>query len=967
MIGVRADARVDRTGIRDRHHAQARVLDRLRVAVARWRSRVAWRLFPLAIPLVNLDITMSRAEAIAQGAKRSPTRLHARARRRAQRRRASRTTATTQNYVELEGGGKRGVRARWSQGDRLRAVLVGRAAVHARRGRARSIDPLPARRRARTASRRRVPETYVRDAATKALDAAAARALAEDARARRTGSVDLAPYTLLEQSQQTRPSGRVDHAFVYRARRDARRGAHPAAARGHRRRARPRSRRTCTCPKSFERRFRELRSANNTIAGRRERRRPGCSTASAAASSACCGSRASTGSLWRPALVAGLVVGGAAGATTLAGRAGARGSASTPRNRRRRSGCGRSARRVLVAVGGGLGVRARVHGGGEPDAPRVSAPPAAVARLVARGGADARRCSDARSAAICSCRSSWRSIAAFYYATNRWLGWWQPSEVADRSRTSSRSRVPALTPIAMSLQAGFMEECLFRAVPLSLGALIGARFGRRTLGIAHRVRAAGAGVRRRARQLSRAFPSYSRLVELVLPSMLWALDLPALRPAADDPAARAVRSRAVLDPAVPRRRAGRAAAARAGHRRGARAARRSCCGGAGRPAHGASCRRRFATARGRRGAAARPMRRGRSAASAARPPVAGVPARAARARLAGLAAWVAFTPIHADVPPLRSIARRPSAAADAALAARGVDARTANGSGSSTVQARERRCAQWTRHKFVWREAGADAYRALVGTTLAPPLWEVRYAMFDGDVADARRGVARHRSSRRRRTCARCAHALPEARPGARLDARRGAGARRAHARDALRRRSRAAEARRAPTSSSGRRAPTGRSCSPIRASTSARTARRATSSTIAGDEVVRRRTLRARARDVAARRARARQSSCRSSALVGGRRLLRRRARRADRRHPRLDQASRRRAVAADRVRCDARRSPCCRRSTAGRAIAMQLETTEPLASQLTIADPRRPRGRARSARCSPGCARAWARSARG
>ena len=61
---------------------------------------------------------------------------------------------------------------------------------------------------------RRVPETYVRDDATKALAAEAARALAED-HARTDWNVDLAPFRLLEQSQQTRASGRVDHVFVY--------------------------------------------------------------------------------------------------------------------------------------------------------------------------------------------------------------------------------------------------------------------------------------------------------------------------------------------------------------------------------------------------------------------------------------------------------------------------------------------------------------------------------------------------------------------------------------------------------------------------------------------------------------------------------------------------------------------------------------------------------------------------------
>ena len=48
---------------------------------------------------------------------------------------------------------------------------------------------------------------------------------------------------------------------------------------------------------------------------------------------------------------------------------------------------------------------------------------------------------------------------------------------------------------------------------------------------------------------------------------------------------------------------------------------------------------------------------------------------------------------------------------------------------------RERRRRSGRSTVFVWREAGPHAYRALVGSTLPPPLWEVRYAMFEGDVA----------------------------------------------------------------------------------------------------------------------------------------------------------------------------------------------------------------------------------------
>ena len=111
-------------------------------------------------------------------------------------------------------------------------------------------------------------------------------------------------------------------------------------------------------------------------------------------------------------------------------------------------------------------------------------------------------------------------VAIFYYATNRWLGWWQPSEVLTDPNILS-SAMPALMPIAVSLQAGFMEECLFRAVPLSLGALIGAHFGRRNIGIAIAF-VLQALVFGAAHANYPGFPSYSRLVELVVPSMLWA-------------------------------------------------------------------------------------------------------------------------------------------------------------------------------------------------------------------------------------------------------------------------------------------------------------------------------------------------------------------------------------------------------------------------------------------------------------
>src|SRR5207244_2543406 len=73
-------------------------------------------------------------------------------------------------------------------------------------------------------------------------------------------------------------------------------------------------------------------------------------------------------------------------------------------------------------------------------------------------------------------------VAAFYFVTNRYFGWWQPSESLTDPNILGNA-LPALAPIGMALQAGFMEECLFRAVPLSIAALIGERFGVRRLAI----------------------------------------------------------------------------------------------------------------------------------------------------------------------------------------------------------------------------------------------------------------------------------------------------------------------------------------------------------------------------------------------------------------------------------------------------------------------------------------------------
>ena len=74
------------------------------VAVALLSAALAWVLFPQAIPLVNLDIKLSRQEAMAKAEQLARERkLVADGARSAAR---FRNDQATQNYVELEGGGK---------------------------------------------------------------------------------------------------------------------------------------------------------------------------------------------------------------------------------------------------------------------------------------------------------------------------------------------------------------------------------------------------------------------------------------------------------------------------------------------------------------------------------------------------------------------------------------------------------------------------------------------------------------------------------------------------------------------------------------------------------------------------------------------------------------------------------------------------------------------------------------------
>ncbi|MDA2928801.1 CPBP family intramembrane metalloprotease [Acidobacteria bacterium AH-259-O06] len=106
-----------------------------------------------------------------------------------------------------------------------------------------------------------------------------------------------------------------------------------------------------------------------------------------------------------------------------------------------------------------------------------------------------------------------------YFFADRVLGWWTPSHTLFHPDVLA-TYFPWFSSIAISFQAGFWEECLFRAVPIAGAALIGQRFGHRRAWIiaAFVVQALifGAGHAAYPNQ-----PAYARVVELIIPSLFF--------------------------------------------------------------------------------------------------------------------------------------------------------------------------------------------------------------------------------------------------------------------------------------------------------------------------------------------------------------------------------------------------------------------------------------------------------------
>lgn len=110
-------------------------------------------------------------------------------------------------------------------------------------------------------------------------------------------------------------------------------------------------------------------------------------------------------------------------------------------------------------------------------------------------------------------------VTVFYLFSIKYLGWWSPSDTLVDPNVLA-TYAPWFSPFINALRAGFWEECLFRAVPLASAMLLAKRYGKKywwmtSAMIIQALIFAGAHANYPAQ------PSYARLIELILPSFVF--------------------------------------------------------------------------------------------------------------------------------------------------------------------------------------------------------------------------------------------------------------------------------------------------------------------------------------------------------------------------------------------------------------------------------------------------------------
>lgn len=465
---------------------------------------VAFRAFPDAFSIIALDISMDRDHAMA--AARTITQRDHLGPDDFREAASFSLDDETQTFVELEGGGKDAFTAMVREG--LYAAYTWRVR-HFKEGEVNEATVVFTPDGRPNGFVERIKE----DAPGAAIDAAAARQIAErDAAAK--WSIDFSTYTLAEQGQERRTSGRVDHTFTYER-------PSPTLKEGRYRLKLVVSGDRLTAvspfvkvPEAFTRRYESLRSANNAI---------GAGSVVAMLLLYGVGGIGIglffmlrlrwvlwTQAVWWGAFIAGLQTLASVNEWPLLWM-----SYDTAVSHATFFG-----QQIAVLVAGFFGFTAmyalsfiaaetltRRAFGAHPQFWRVwTTGPGSSTDILGR-----------TAAGYLFVSVFFAYDVVLYLVATRKFGWWAPSEALLHPDVLA-TYLPWFSAIANSLQAGFWEECLFRAVPLAGAALIGDRFGKRRLFlvIAFIVQAIVFGSGHAPYQNQ---PAYARPVELIIPSI----------------------------------------------------------------------------------------------------------------------------------------------------------------------------------------------------------------------------------------------------------------------------------------------------------------------------------------------------------------------------------------------------------------------------------------------------------------
>lgn len=706
----------------------------------------AYRYFGEAFPLITLDLQMDRATALQRARELAgryqwgPQGYEQAA--------SFGSSSRVQNYIELEGGGKETF-SRVMAGDLYSAYTWSVRHFREKETTESLIRFTPAGEL--WGFRERLPE----DQPGATLSEEEARSLAET-RLKDILGIELGPYELVEHAQEVQPGGRTDHRLVYE----------------HRRRdigdGRYRLRLTVSgdrfteiarfvkVPEAFDRRYQEMRSSNTAIG--------------AVGSVAMVLVYVLGGCLiglffllrrgwvlWKQALFWGLLVAFLQGLVALNQLPLAWMNYDTALSRQ-----GFLADQIVWALVQfvALGIVLTLSFMAAETLSRKAFPHhIQLWKLGSRGVANTTPVLGCTVAGYLLVPLFFAYEVALYFFSNNVLGWWSPSNALLEPDVLA-TYLPWLSSIAISLQAGFWEECLFRAVPLAGAALLGRRFGRPALwiGSAMALQALIFGAGHAAYPTQ---PAYARVVELILPSLFFGAVylryglLPAIVLhfafdvvwfaiplfVSEAPGVWVDQVLVVLLTLVPlgaigwvRWRAGEWSALFPDKLNGAW----------------------------------NPPATREPAAEAEAPPVASVPVLSPALRnglllggIAGLAAWVLLGKFQTDVPELKVDREQAVKIAREALEERGVQI-------PSTWREMVSVRGEATRTgRFIWQTAGRETHAQLAGSYVPGARWRIRYATFEGSVEE--------RAEEYRVIVAgsdrvpRVIHRLPEARKGAAL------------------------------------------------------------------------------------------------------------------------------------------------------------------------------------------------------